>query len=215
MLVHTDTDNDFLGALGESSTWSFSRRVFALACDLFPHSESPVVPLNEQGSIYNLNWDIVTPTDLGLHSLPSVDYAVYLINAVNFHIGQTFHIFNTDLFMQQVHRFYDNRAHVTGEVDRLWYVQFLLALAFGKALVIHDKVDQSPPGSEFFVKAMSLLPDFPYLYRDSLLAVEILCSISLYLQSIDQRNMAYIYVCSHPCNLHFGLKRHRLDKHFG
>lgn len=182
-----------LGALGESSTWGFSRRTFALMQKLFPYPDTPVIALNEQGAAYSLKWELQEPTDLQLDNLPSLEYAVYLVNAVKFHIGQLFHIMDDQLFSQQLNEFYSRPVATRMEVDRLWSVQLLVILAFGKAFVVHER-GPAPPGSEFFAQAMSLLPGFSELYKDILTAIEVLTAMALYLQSVDRRNVAYLYV---------------------
>lgn len=77
--------------------------------------------------------------------------------------------------------------------QRLWFIQYLLVLSFGSAFLSRTKSDD-PPGSHFFVRAMSLMPNHSSLWKDSLLAIEVLAMVGLYLYSIDQRESAYIYV---------------------
>ncbi|KAB8070004.1 hypothetical protein BDV29DRAFT_194421 [Aspergillus leporis] len=62
--------------------------------------------------------------------------------------------------------------------------QFLLVLAFGNAFLLQSRNVRDPPGSKFFVRAMS----------HSLLASEALAVAGLYLYSIDHRETAHIYV---------------------
>lgn len=77
---------------------------------------------------------------------------------------------------------------------RLWFIQFLLVLAFGTAFLHRSGRSKDPPGSKFFIRAMSLMPDQAPLWKGSLLAIEVLGMAGLYLYSIDQRESAHIYV---------------------
>jgi hypothetical protein len=67
-------------------------------------------------------------------------------------------------------------------------------MAFGKTLISPKIPESGPAGSELFARAMQILPDMTHLCRDSVEATEIFCCIALYLQSIDHRSAAYVYV---------------------
>lgn len=158
--------------------------------------ESPEVPLNVDGQAVKLDWPssremIPKPT----LDIPSIDYALYLTNTVKFHLGQTYHLFDEEDFTKGVHDFYSRGAKQEPTADtRLWYIQFLLIMAFGKALLVPAAPGQGPPGSGLVSRALELLPDNPGLYQDPILSVEILCCLALYMQSVDHRNSAFTYV---------------------
>lgn len=101
--------------------------------------------------------------------------------------------FEEDEFMEKLNTFYSNADHNKLN-NSLWYVQFLLIIAFGRTLVQGKHQDSKLPGSEFFVCAIQLLPDTNRLCREPLVATEILCGIALYLQSLDSRNAAHVTV---------------------
>lgn len=100
--------------------------------------------------------------------------------------------------MTGLHDFYkkDPKQEPTTDIC-LWYIQFLLIMAFGKALLLPAAPGQGPPGSGFVSRALDLLPDNPGLYQDPILSVEILCCLALYMQSVDHRNSAFTYVRWH------------------
>jgi len=150
------------------------------------------------GTMYDLDWDgFRDSVDPDTTVLPSSDYAVYLINAVKFHCGQMFHLFDEASFMQQFAEFHDGSTDVP-KTKSLWYVHFLLILAFGKAFVVRSNSTRKPPGAELFAQAMKLLPDITYLCTRPMEAVEILCCAALYLQCLDFRCPAYNIVSSSP-----------------
>lgn len=186
------------GSLGESSLWACSRRALALIRSQLDSAESPESQLNEESSAYHLSWG---PPGLDneniFRSLPSIDHALYLVNGVKFHVGQMYHLFDETEFMTHFHDFNRNPAEKAAS-HRIWFVQFLALLALGKAVsVVLLKGASSLLGANFFIRAMNLLPDSSYLFRDALTAIESLRVISLYLQLADMRNSAFIYVRNH------------------
>ena len=127
--------------------------------------------------------------------LPTVDYAVHLVNSVKFHCAQLFHLYDEEDFMKELYAFYSQSEPRSPRSD-LWYVHFLLIIAFGKAFSARatGSGNRSPPGAVFFTKAVSLLSTLGIISREPVEATEVLCSISLYLHCIDHRHSAYNYV---------------------
>ncbi|KGO64981.1 Transcription factor, fungi [Penicillium italicum] len=156
---------------------------------VYPHN----APTLEEKEIYPLRWDTSTTSTPDISGLPSFDYSVYLFSTVEFHLGQSYRLFDKNQFLKRLRDFYHGDPSLIVNQDRLWFVQFLLMVSIGTALLSRSKSDQ-PPGSKFFVRAMSLMPDHASLWRDSLLAIEVLAIAALYLYSIDQRESAYIYL---------------------
>ena len=126
--------------------------------------------------------------------LPTSDFALFLINAVKFHCGQLFHLFDEQEFMRSFEN-YHNPNHRGGRSD-LWHIHYLLVLALGKALIVRVGQDRRPPGAELYVQAIKLLPDFAFLSNDPIPSMEILCCAALYLQCLDMRINALILVSS-------------------
>ncbi len=114
------------------------------------------------------------------------------MNTVSFHIGQMYHLFDDEEFLRDIYGFDDNPVE-KARTARLWYVKFLLVLAFGMAFNARGQGGDAPLGSNLFLRAMSMLPSTTHLYREPVASIEILCSVSLYLQSVDMRNLAYNY----------------------
>jgi proline utilization trans-activator len=157
-------------------------------------SPLPSTDLLFDGSAYDLPWDGTrnlpessTPT------IPSIDYAMFLINAVKFHCAQMLHLFDEEEFMVEFHRFYSD-SDKSALKQSLWYIQFLMIIAFGKTFVQQKHQTARPPGAEYFTHAIQLLPDTNRLCREPTTAAEILCCIALYLQALDSRNAAHVTV---------------------
>lgn len=133
-----------------------------------------------------------------------MDYALHLVGIVQFHCGAFLHLLDHGVFMNNLQQFYANKSIPLPDQE-LWYTHFLLILAFGKAFTARRSESNLPPGAEFFVSALQRLPDTLYLLRDPVSASEVLCCIALYLQCIDYRLMAHVYVrATQACNSVFG-----------
>ncbi len=158
--------------------------------------KEPLPPENLlfEGKSYDLGWDGTRRLSLATQpdppALPSTDFAMYLISAVKFHCGQLFHLFEEEHFMQQFSAFQDNPIQVT-QSHGLWYIHYLLILAFGKAFVGQNSKGRKPPGAELFVHALELMPDFAFYRADPIEAIQVLCCAALYLHCLDYRGAAF------------------------
>ncbi|OJJ50360.1 hypothetical protein ASPZODRAFT_149702 [Penicilliopsis zonata CBS 506.65] len=181
--------------LGPTSTWSFSRRVLSIIRDrLNPDNTSPI-PLAVDGDAYQLHWDQARANDPpDLSGLPSLEYAIYMLKTVQFHLNPLWHLIDEDEFVRNLHEFYSN-APVKAIEARIWYVQFLVVLAFGEAILTPVRTGTNLSSwTRFFTRAMALLPDITALWHDPILAVELLALVALYFHSIDLRDSAYCYI---------------------
>ncbi|KAJ5889418.1 hypothetical protein N7504_010228 [Penicillium tannophilum] len=181
--------------LGTSSNWSFTRRVLSLTHEFIYQEALPTGALAFDGATYDLGWDgLRTPQRPDIPTVPTFDHAMYLINTVKFRCGQLYHLFDEAGFMGGLHDFYSRSK--PNATSSLWYIHFLLMLAFGKGFVQHKLQGNKPPGAEFFVKALQLLPDISVLHQEPIESTEIMCCIALYLQALDCRSSAHNYIGS-------------------
>lgn len=162
------------------------------------YSSTPRAPLNLDGAAFRLRWQPKAEVDSSdLLKLPPVDQALFLYNTVKFRLGEIFSVVDERNFLQRFNEFHKHPLE-TAQTQRLWFVEYLMLLAFGKAFTSYiNTTAAAPPGSELAVRALSLLPDVAFLQDDrpALLAIEVLALIALYFQSIDMRSPAYQYVC--------------------
>ncbi|CVL08360.1 related to positive activator of transcription [Fusarium mangiferae] len=182
--------------LGPSSTWAYSHHVMGMIREYVGHELSPEVPLNHDGVAFNIELPSMKQTDLAVNieGLPSLDYALYLTNTVKFHIVQTYHLFDEQKFMPALHSLYNDGPPLVTAGNRMWYVQYFLIMALGKGLLTRGMSKAGSPGNEYFMKAMELFPDTYGLYIDPILSIEVCCGLALYLQAVDHRNSAYVYL---------------------
>ncbi|GAA82994.1 Zn(II)2Cys6 transcription factor [Aspergillus luchuensis IFO 4308] len=150
------------------------------------------IPYYLDGDIYPLQWKSSSDAAPDISGLPSMDYALYLFNTVKFHLGQTFRLLDEETFTTHMQEFYYGDAIKKATDSRLWFIQFLLVLSFGKAFLDQSK-KRDPPGAAYFVRAMSLMPDYSSIWRDTLLAIEVMALAALYLYSIDRRESGHLF----------------------
>ena len=158
-------------------------------------------PVFVAGDTYCLSWKIASSDEVpDVSGLPDADLSRYLFETVKFHLSENYGIIQEDTFLKHLHEFYTQDGIGKAANNRLWFVQFLLVLAFGKAFLSRCRSIDEPPGASFFVRAMSIMPDISQLWKDSFLAIEVLSLAGLYLYSVDRRESAHVYVRM-PCRL--------------
>lgn len=178
------------------------------------HLESPYkVPSSLDKEVYPLRWRSAPAEDPpDISGLPSIDDALYLFNTVKHHLDQHYRFFDEESFTARLQEFYSGNSLQKATENRLWFVHFLLVLAFGNAFLLRSRNTKDAPGSKFFLRAMSLMPDYTNLWTDGLLAVEVLALTGLYLYSIDHRESAHVYVRSSQNFDGRSNNKRRLDK---
>lgn len=151
----------------------------------------PANSLLFEGGTYDLGWDGQrSPDDTQAPVLPASDFALYLINSVKFHCGQLYHLFDETTFMDHFNKFHEGTRQ-NWSPPTLWYIHYLIILAFGKAFVGRNNTGSRPPGVELFVHAMKILPHSMFLCAHPVEAIEVLSCAALYLQCVDYRTAAY------------------------
>ncbi|KAK5226801.1 hypothetical protein LTR72_002790 [Exophiala xenobiotica] len=181
--------------LGASSTWSYNIRVATLIRSALkddPTNTSEGFTLD--GDAYTLSLGRVgSDTRLDLSRLPSLDYAIYLVNTVKFHLGGILRLFDEEEFLRNLHEFYSKGPEKAG-THRLWYTQCLLLLALGKGFLNVRHSPDNTSSVDFFLRAMAILPDTIVLHDEPVLAAEVLATIALYFYCLDMRHSAYSYI---------------------
>ncbi|KAF5652672.1 transcription activator [Fusarium sp. NRRL 25303] len=188
--------------MGTSSNWSFNKRVLTMTHERVkgrPLSMHNLHFAGTEGKVFDLRWDGTrkfTSQDVpDMSALPTKDFALYLINSVKFHCGWLYSLFDEDIFMERFRLFHENPSEYS-RAEPLWFVHYLLVLAFGKAFVVQSTKSRRPPGGDFFMQAMKLMPDFNFFDCDIIEEMQVLCCAALYLQSVDHIQQAYRLVCS-------------------
>ena len=185
----------YLVWLAPTSLWSFTARLSLMMAEKLNIQSPYTIPNMLDQEIYPLHWRHAVPDEpLDISGLPSIDHAHYLFNTVKFHLDQAYRFFDQDVFLSHIHEFYYGNALEKANESRLWFVQFLLVLAFGNAFLLQSRNSKDPPGSKFFVRAMALMPDHASIWKNGLMAIEVLALAGLYLYCIDQRESAHVYV---------------------
>ncbi|RAL11793.1 Zn(II)2Cys6 transcription factor [Aspergillus homomorphus CBS 101889] len=181
--------------LAPTSPWSFVARLAVMMSGKLNMDSHRTLKFHIDGDIYPLDWRSQVPTEESLDpgTLPSLDHAIYSINNVKFHLGQVYR-FLPDDFCAQVQDFYASRGAYGATQSCMWFIRFLLLLAFGKAFSSRTRSHGTPPGAKMFLRAMSLMPNHTSTGNDSLDVIENLALAALYLYAIDHREGAHSHV---------------------
>ncbi|EYB28885.1 hypothetical protein FG05_10891 [Fusarium graminearum] len=182
--------------MGTSSNWSFNRRVLTMTHERIKGTALPTHNLHFsglEGKIFDFKWDGTrkTPGEApDMSSLPTKDFALYLINSVKFHCGWLYSLFDEDLFMERFHRFHEHPAEYS-RAEPLWFVHYILVVALGKAFVVQSTKSRRPPGGDLFIHAMKLMPDFSFFDCNIIDEMQVLCCAAIYLHSVDHIQQAH------------------------
>ncbi|ETS84810.1 hypothetical protein PFICI_02835 [Pestalotiopsis fici W106-1] len=208
--------------MGTSSNWAFGRRVLNMT-----HMRCTGHTLSNEGllfdsAVYDLKWDgnRFRSSDYAfeISDLPTRDHAIYLINSVKFHCGRLFYLFDEDIFMERFASFHED-PHGFAQRSPLWYVHYLLILAFGKVFLAQTRKSQQPVGTELFVQAMKLMPDFTYYNADPVEETQVLCCVALWLQCLNHRPAAHRVIgqalrTALSCGMHTEMRSPYLNKDY-
>lgn len=181
--------------MGHSSTWSFSRQVIQLVYSRLHASSSPTTFSGLDGDTYHVSPpESPSVTDpWSFAGLPSLDLSLFYLQTVKFRTYPLFHLYDEAEFTHRLRGFYQApRAYA--QANRIWYAHYLVLMAFGKTLASPNIPERGPAGADMFARALQVLPDMTQLCCDSVEATEVFCCVALYLQSIDHRSAAYVYV---------------------
>lgn len=185
------------GRLGHSSSWSFSRRVRSFIGDLVgEHHLHDNIPIRD--GAYGVPWQEPT-LELSSVDLPTEEYAEYLTSTLFFAMDPLYYLLDKEKFLRSLHQFYHDLANDMPQTTELWHIQMLMVFAFGTSILAREASPNGPTGATYFSKAMEALPDNHRLRRQPILAVEVLCMLSLFLQAMDMRHAAYDYVSFLDC----------------
>lgn len=187
--------NNLVVYLGVSSTASFSTRIASLTQRALAGSDDAAdVNFSLDGDAYEVSWERLGPRDQpDLTGLPAIERATYLMHTVSFYLCGLFKLFDEEEFLRCMREFYASPVEVTNS-HRLWLTQYLLMMAFGTGLLKSDTFSAELAGSEFFVRAMSVLPETHLLHEEPVLGAEVLTMIALFFHCLDMRQTAYSYV---------------------
>ncbi|KAF4980670.1 hypothetical protein FZEAL_3338 [Fusarium zealandicum] len=180
--------------MGPASSWAFCRRVLALVGKHLPETNNEPLPWHLDGSAFRLQWRPSMPDEQpDVSNLPPSDYALFLVQTARFYLGPLATIVDESEFLQHFRELYDD-APAKAKSCRLWYAQYLLMLAFGKAFLSGINADGSPCGYQYACRAMPLMPELAGIALDPVLSAQALTLAAIYFQSIDMRVAAFQHI---------------------
>lgn len=180
--------------MGPASSWAFCRRVLALVGKHLPEANNEPLPWHLDGVAFRLQWRPLMPDEQpDISNLPPSDYAYFLIQTARFYLGPLASLIDEAEFLQHFKELYQD-ASAKAASCKLWYAQYLLMIAFGKAFLGGKSPDGSPPGYQYAARAMPLMPELAGIALDPVLSAQALTLAAIYFQSIDMRVAAYQHI---------------------
>lgn len=133
--------------------------------------------------------------------IPSESEARRLLKVVVFYIGQTQHHFDPRDFSDRLGSFYVNPQDPSHYATP-WYLEMLLVFAIAKLFAGEFGGDSTElPGAHLFEFAQNRLPTLSELYNQPRLGIELLALLAVYLQNVNRKEEAYVYVSIHSARL--------------
>ncbi|KAI8685065.1 Zn(2)-C6 fungal-type domain-containing protein [Fusarium keratoplasticum] len=180
--------------MGPASSWAFCRRVLALLGKNLPEANNESFPWHLDGVAFRLQWKPLMPDEPpDVSNLPPSDYALFLIQTARFYLGPFACLIDETEFIRHIRELYED-ASAKASSCKLWYAQYLLMLAFGKAFLSGRSPDGSPPGYQYAARAMQLMPELAGIALDPVLSAQALTLAAIYFQSIDMRVAAFQHI---------------------
>lgn len=130
---------------------------------------------------------------LNIPDFPTESESSDVLEIVVFNVGISQQLVDIRSFSDNVALLYDDSKTITG-IPSLWLVEVLLVFAIGRLLQAKIATASDLPGLALFQEAMRRQPRQEELRRQGILGVEVTALTALYLQIIDRKEDAYIYV---------------------
>lgn len=174
------SDTDFVGA---SSTTHLAKRLNPSSTNL----AWDVRPLYDDPS------SLRRPVAGALPQLPPFEFAKRLFWVQYAYIGTIFSLINPREFEDRLGFVYHQPPDFSHRETCLVYCQALLVIAFGLMYSVNQwSGDDGPPGFKYFKHALRFLPDIHE--EGSIFFVEVLCYVAYYMQNLNRRDAAFLYV---------------------
>ncbi|EXJ77315.1 hypothetical protein A1O3_09541 [Capronia epimyces CBS 606.96] len=212
IVAFTGTDNWVAGRQGQyyymgnsSSTYIANRlnpTTETLAWHMYPHYD-------------DASWLRRTVVDGQLPQLPPYEFARHLYLAQHAYIGTIFSFLSEDDFNVRLKHVYSRLPILSDKDDCLIYCQVLLVFALGQMYSVNQWTgNDGPPGFAYFKHALKFLPD---VHEDSsILFVEVLSYVGYYMQALNRRDAAYLYLgLALRMAVSLGLHQEVLDQNIG
>ena len=135
-----------------------------------------------------------------LPQLPPYEQAMRLHAAQYEYIGTIFSFLDTRVLAERLKHIYSEPLDFTDREACLSYCQVLLMLAYGQMYSINQWTgNDGPPGFSYFKQALQFLPEIHEEGSD--LFVEVLSLVGYFMQNLNRRDAAFLYVRSNPSSL--------------
>ena len=112
-------------------------------------------------------------------------------------LGINQHFLDPRAFSDSLGLLYQSDSSRHRQMQSMWFTEYLLVMAVAMLIGSPRGSSEKPPGNMYFAEAMRRLPPNYELGPHGIIAVEVMCLASLYLQWCDRKHDAYLYVRHH------------------
>ncbi|KGO74194.1 Transcription factor, fungi [Penicillium italicum] len=151
----------------------------------------------------NLAWDVRPlyddpsslrrPVGGSLPQLPPFEFSKRLFWVQYAYIGTIFSLIQPFEFEERLDLVYHQPLDFSHRESCLVYCQTLLVISFGLMYSVNQWIgEEGPPGFKYFKHALRFLPDIHE--EGSILFVEVLCYVAYYMQNLNRRDAAFLYI---------------------
>ncbi|KAH7140439.1 fungal-specific transcription factor [Dactylonectria estremocensis] len=131
-------------------------------------------------------------SEIPLH-LPPYNIALHLFAAQYAYIGTIFAFSEPRNTLNLLTQAYRGPPSLSDKEACLSYAKVLILLAFGQLYSVNQWVDcRGPPGFDYFMAVLSLLPDVHE--EGSIACVEVLALVGYFMQSLNNKDAAFLYI---------------------
>ncbi|KAL2678659.1 hypothetical protein Neosp_009410 [[Neocosmospora] mangrovei] len=128
--------------------------------------------------------------------LPNEDEAFRLLEAVSLFIGQSQSHYDSREISDRVGLMYEDMNDFV-QSHELWYIQVIIILAIGKLYAANfEQGGHDLLGQELFGFAQQSFPSMSVQYANGRLGVELNALMAMYLQMMDRKEEAHLYITS-------------------
>ncbi|TDZ19579.1 Proline utilization trans-activator [Colletotrichum orbiculare MAFF 240422] len=127
-------------------------------------------------------------------SLPSEAESHRLLELFVSDMCITQHFLDQRTFIDNMTMLFQSPSARVKQMNTPWFTQYLLVMAMGKLVESQQEINTEPPGAAYFAEAMRRLPPLHSISEYGIVAVEILCLTTTYVQWCDRKNEAYFFI---------------------
>ncbi|KAL0943278.1 zn 2cys6 transcription factor [Colletotrichum truncatum] len=151
---------------------------------------------NQQDAPFTPEWTSTEELIRGIppQTMPTEAESNRLLGLFNDYMSGNQHFIDQRTFADNLTLLFQNQATRAKQLNSPWFTQYMLVMAMGKLMEADRRIYDGPPGAFYFAEAMRRFPPLHSISEYGIVAVEILCLATTYLQWCDRKKDSYFFV---------------------